>query len=243
MNVCISVKDVSKRFFPFYMLYGIKNVIFNREIISAVKRSTFEAVKNVTFEVYRGECVGIIGKNGSGKSTLLYMIAGILKPTSGCIEVHGRISPLLELGTGFHPDFNAVENILINATLLGLSLKEAKKKVDSILEFAELKDFKDAPLKTYSSGMIARLAFAVAIHLEPDILLIDEIISVGDAGFQEKSKEAILNFKKKGATILFVSHNEGDVKLLCDRAILLDHGELVYDGDIDRAFELYHATL
>lgn len=239
LETCIVVKNLSKSFFPFHMLYGIKSLIFNLNLIRLARQSKFQALKNITFSVQRGESVGIVGKNGSGKSTLLYLIAGILKPTSGYIEVKGRISPLLELGTGFHPDFNAVDNIVLNATLLGLSLKEARNKVDSILEFAELERFKDVPLRAFSSGMVARLAFAVAIHLSPDILLIDEILSVGDASFQEKSKKAILSLRDRGVTIVFVSHSESDVKLLCDRALLLHHGELVYDGDVDSVFKEY----
>jgi len=190
----------------------------------------FYALKDVNFEINRGEIVGIIGKNGSGKSTLLKIITGVLKQTSGEAKVDGKISALLELGTGFHPELNGIENIYLYGTLMGIPKKEMKKKIDEILSFADIGDFIYQPVKTYSSGMFSRLAFAVAINIEPEILIVDEALSVGDISFQYKCFEKFKEFKEKGVTILFVTHSMGQVLNNCNRAIFLKDGQVIKDS-------------
>lgn len=203
----------------------------------------FWALKDVSFEIKKGETVGIIGRNGSGKSTLLQMICGTLTPTSGSIQTNGRIAALLELGSGFNPEFTGRENVYMNASVLGLSNKEIDERFDDIAAFADIGNFIEQPVKTYSSGMMVRLAFAVAIHVEPDILIVDEALSVGDAYFQAKCAKIIRNIIDKGATVLFVSHDTASVKSLCDRAILLDLGSNEYMGDVNTAVEKYYSAL
>lgn len=190
----------------------------------------FAALNNVSFEVGRGETVGIIGRNGSGKSTLLQIICGTLQPTSGTVEVKGRIAALLELGAGFNPEFTGRENVFMNAAILGLSSAETEARFDDIARFADIGIFIDQPVKTYSSGMYVRLAFATAINVEPDILVVDEALAVGDEAFQRKCFARVADLKDKGATILFVSHGAQTVVQLCDRAILMDSGEKLLDG-------------
>ncbi|MFB3882155.1 MAG: ABC transporter ATP-binding protein [Armatimonadota bacterium] len=189
----------------------------------------FWALNDVTFGVERGEAIGLVGPNGSGKSTMLGILARVLKATSGTIAVRGRVCPLLELGTGFHPDLSGRENVFLNASLLGLTRRETVARYDSIVDFAEIGEFMDAPVKTYSTGMVIRLGFSVAVHMEPDILLIDEVLGVGDEHFQHKSFGKLLEFKKQGKTILVVSHNLDSVKALCERAIWLDRGRVIKD--------------
>jgi lipopolysaccharide transport system ATP-binding protein len=190
----------------------------------------FCALDNVSFEVSKGEVIGITGRNGSGKSTLLQIIVGTMTPSSGSVETNGRIAALLELGTGFNPEFTGRENIFLNASILGLSTIEIQLRLDSILEFAEIGQFIDQPTKTYSSGMLLRLAFAIAINVDPEILIVDEALSVGDERFQRKCFSRIEEIKNKGATILFVSHAAGTIVELCDRALLIDSGELLTLG-------------
>lgn len=190
----------------------------------------FWALKDVSFEVKKGETVGIIGRNGSGKSTLLQMICGTLNPTSGSIQTHGRVAALLELGSGFNPEFTGRENVYLNAAVLGLRTDEIDQRFDEIVAFADIGDFIEQPVKTYSSGMMVRLAFAVAINVEPQILIVDEALSVGDELFQRKCFSRIEAIRKAGGTILFVSHSGGTVVELCDRAVLLDSGELLAMG-------------
>lgn len=190
----------------------------------------FWAVKSVDMKVHRGETVGIVGRNGAGKSTLLQMICGTLKPTSGSLTVNGRVAALLELGSGFNPEFTGQENIFMYATILGLSREEILERYDSILAFADIGDFVNQPVKLYSSGMYARLAFAIAINVDPDILVVDEALSVGDEAFQRKCFAHIESLRRSGCTILFVSHAAGSVIELCDRAILMDHGERLLTG-------------
>jgi homopolymeric O-antigen transport system ATP-binding protein len=183
--------------------------------------------------------VGLIGANGAGKSTLLGLIAGVLQPQSGTVEVHGRVAPLLELGGGFHPELTGRENIVLNGVLLGLRRVELDARMDAITAFSELGDFLEQPLRTYSSGMVARLAFAVAAHLEPDILLIDEILAVGDQHFQGKCREKIAEFKDRGVTIVLVSHALEDVRRLCHRAIWLDGGSIRSEGAPGSVIDAY----
>jgi lipopolysaccharide transport system ATP-binding protein len=190
----------------------------------------FWALKDISFEIKKGETVGIIGRNGSGKSTLLQIICGTLNPTSGSLHTNGRIAALLELGSGFNPEFTGRENVYLNAAILGLSQTEIESKLDDILGFADIGDFVDQPVKTYSSGMMVRLAFAVAINVDPQILIVDEALSVGDELFQRKCFSRIEAIKQKGATILFVSHSGGTVVELCDHAVLLDSGEKLAMG-------------
>ena len=192
--------------------------------------SEFWALRDVTFEIKRGETVGIIGRNGSGKSTLLQMICGTLYPSNGSIQTHGRVAALLELGTGFNPEFTGRENVYLNGSVLGLSNKEIDDRFDEILKFADIGDFIEQPVKTYSSGMMVRLAFAVAINADPEILIIDEALSVGDELFQRKCFSRIEAIRATGATILFVSHSGGAIVELCDKAILLDAGEQLAIG-------------
>jgi len=203
----------------------------------------FWALKNVGFEVRRGETVGIIGRNGSGKSTLLQMICGTLNPTGGTIKTNGRIAALLELGAGFNPEFTGRENVYLNGAVLGLSTEEINKRYDEIVAFAEIGAFIDQPIKTYSSGMVVRLAFAVAINADPQILVVDEALSVGDELFQRKCFSRIEAIRAAGATILFVSHSGGTVVELCDRAILLDAGELLAVGTPKKMVARYQKLL
>lgn len=196
------------------------------------KPREFWAVKDVSFTINRGETVGIIGRNGSGKSTLLQMICGTVTPTKGCINTFGRVVALLELGAGFNPEFTGYENIVLNAAILGFSKQTIEERMEKIIEFSELGAFIDQPVKTYSSGMYSRLAFSISIHVDPEILIVDEALSVGDARFIAKCMKRIKDIQKSGTTILFVSHDVGTVRTLCDRAIWLDKGTLVQDGDV-----------
>jgi lipopolysaccharide transport system ATP-binding protein len=202
-----------------------------RRYKEAMELQKLNVLKGLSFTVSRGETVGIIGRNGAGKSTLLKILTGIYKPTSGTITRHGRISALLELGAGFHPEFSGRENIYMNGMILGLSRKELEAREQSIIDFAEMQDFIDAPVRTYSSGMYMRLAFAVAVNVDPDILIIDEVLSVGDEHFQRKSKAKLDEFKHKGIGIILVTHDLGTVRQWCNRAIWLHEGTVADDGD------------
>ena len=190
----------------------------------------FWALRDVTLEIERGTMVGVIGKNGAGKSTLLKVVARVLRPTAGRVRIAGKVAPLLEFGAGFHYELTGRENIFLNGALLGFTRAQMQEKLQRIVDFAELGDFIDAPLRTFSSGMVARLGFAIATDIEPEILLLDEVLSVGDAAFQQKSFERIQTFRAAGATILFVSHNHDAVRAMCDRAVWLDHGCVLADG-------------
>jgi ABC-type polysaccharide/polyol phosphate transport system ATPase subunit len=200
---------------------------------------TFPALQDVTFDVPRGRTLGVIGRNGSGKSTLLKLVAGISKPTTGTVTVHGRISALIELGAGFHPEISGRENVFINGIMLGLTKREITRRFDEIVEFAELQDFIDAPVKTYSSGMYMRLGFAVAIHVDPEVLLVDEVLAVGDEGFTHKCLDKFAEFKRRGKTILLVTHSLGMVERFCDEAIWMNGGRLQAMGDPKRVVGAY----
>ncbi len=199
----------------------------------------FQALKHVSFEISEGEVVGIIGHNGSGKSTTLKLIAGVYRPTAGVVEVCGKVAALIELGAGFHPEMTGRENILLNGLLLGLTKREVQEREERIVDFAELGEFIDSPIKQYSSGMMMRLGFAIATEVQPDVLLIDEILAVGDAEFQAKCTQRIDDFCRRGKTIIFVSHDLGAVRQLCSRVLLMDHGVLVADGPADETVALY----
>jgi len=199
----------------------------------------FYALRNVSFRLDEGESLAIIGSNGAGKSTLLSLAAGLASPDHGAVRVNGQIAALLELGSGFHPDLTGAENLVLNAALLGLSKRKTNDLFDRIVDFSGIGEFIDDPLRTYSSGMVMRLAFSIAIRCEPAVLLIDEILGVGDAGFQEKSKEALMSFRRAGKSLLFVSHSAAAVREMCDRALWLDHGSVMMDGDVEAVLEAY----
>ena len=203
----------------------------------------FDALRGIDLEIQRGETVGIVGRNGSGKSTLLQVICGTLTPTRGEVRITGRIAALLELGAGFNPEFTGRENIYLNGSILGLSRERIDQRLDDILAFADIGDFVDQPVKSYSSGMYVRLAFAVSIHVEPDILVVDEALAVGDEGFQRKCFARIQALRDAGATILFVSHAAGTVVDLCDRAVMLDRGEMIADGTPKHVVAQYQKLL
>ena len=204
-----------------------------------VHHEPFYALRNVSFQLEDGESLAIVGSNGAGKSTLLSLAAGLTPPDQGKVLVQGRIAALLELGSGFHPDLTGAENLVLNAALLGLSKRQTSQLFDRIVEFSGIGEFIDDPLRTYSSGMVMRLAFSVAIQCEPDILLIDEVLAVGDASFQEKSKDALKSFRRAGKSLLFVSHSAGAVREMCDRAIWIDHGSVMMDGPVSEVLDAY----
>ncbi|HWL53032.1 MAG TPA: ABC transporter ATP-binding protein [Chthoniobacteraceae bacterium] len=199
----------------------------------------FWALRNVSFQIRKGEVVGIIGRNGAGKSTLLKVLSRITEPTEGCARISGRVASLLEVGTGFHPELTGRENIFLNGAILGMSRREIKTRFDEIVEFAEVGKFLDTPVKRYSSGMYVRLAFAVAAHLEPEILVVDEVLAVGDAGFQKKCLGKMKDVASQGRTVLFVSHQMGAVQRLTSRCLLLRSGEIAFDGPTNTAIDQY----
>ena len=205
-------------------------------------KESFTALNDISFEIKKGETVGIIGPNGSGKSTILKLIAGVMWPTTGTVKVSGKISPLIELGAGMHPELTGRENIFLNGSILGLTQKEIKEKYKSIVDFAEIWEFIDQPIKHYSSGMYMRLAFAIAIHVKPEILIVDEILAVGDANFQKKCFDYMENLKKSDdITIIFVSHGLGQVEKFCTRAIYINHHQVQYDGTPTEAIKKYQS--
>lgn len=199
----------------------------------------FWALNDVNFEVKQGDVVGIIGRNGAGKSTLLKILSRITTPTSGSVEIYGRVASLLEVGTGFHPELTGRENVFLNGAILGMSKAEIRLKFDEIVSFAEVEKFIDTPVKRYSSGMYVRLAFAVAAHLEPEILIVDEVLAVGDAQFQKKCLGKMQEVGAEGRTVLFVSHNMAAIKTLCSRGIVLSNGQMIFQGDINEAVGQY----
>jgi len=201
----------------------------------------FFALKDINLEIHKGESLGIIGHNGAGKSTLLKVIARVLKPTEGEVVVNGKIAPLIELGAGFDMELTGKENIYLNASILGLSRKEINEKFNRIVEFSELDEFIHSPLKSYSSGMVSRLGFSIATEVDPDILIIDEILAVGDEKFRKKCSERILDFRKRGVNILFVSHSMGESRNLCDRILWLDHGRMKMIGKPDNVVAAYQS--
>lgn len=236
-DIAISVKNLTKTYRHFghpgdrikqFFNLGFKQ--YHRE---------FTALKDVSFEIKRGETVGIIGRNGSGKSTLLQLICGILKPTSGSVEVNGRISALLELGAGFNPEFTGRENVYFQGAVMGIPREDMARRFDEISAFAEIGEFIDQPVRTYSSGMYVRLAFSTAIHVDPDILVVDEALGVGDEGFQRKCFARINRFREVGKTIIFVSHSAAAVLELCERVILLDSGENIANGQPKKLLDQY----
>lgn len=210
---------------------GAKLLSFHlKELLRKQKRERFRALNNVTFRVEHGQSLGIVGRNGAGKSTLLSLVAGLCQPTEGNVTVNGRVAALLELGSGFHPDLTGIENVFLNASLLGLTRKRTNECFDAIVEFSEIGEFIKEPLRIYSSGMIIRLAFSVAVHADPDILIVDEVLAVGDQSFQAKCLDRIRRFKRMGKSLLFVSHSPGLIQEFCDLSLWLDHGECILMG-------------
>lgn len=227
--ISVSLDKVSKKFvLKHNKPADLANIA--RRIFTKSPREDFWALKNISFELLEGEALGIVGHNGAGKSTILKLLTHILEPTSGTLRTIGRLSALIEVGAGFHPEMTGRENVYLNGSILGMRKAEIKKKFDEIISFAEIENFIDMPVKRYSSGMYARLGFAVAAHVNPEILLIDEVLSVGDERFQVKCQERMSKLINSGATVIFVSHNYPAVMALCPRCIVLNHGECAYDG-------------
>ena len=217
-----------------------------KETVLRRRRTNFTelwAVRDIDLEVAPGEAIGLIGQNGSGKSTLLKMLAGIIPPHAGSIEIGGAVASMLELGAGFHPDFTGRENVYMNGSIHGLSERQIDDRLDEIIAFSELPEFIDMPVRTYSSGMSMRLAFSIASHVNPDVLLLDEVLAVGDEAFQRKCLARIFDFRRSGGTLVFVSHDPGAVERVCDRAVLLTHGRIVADGPPADVLADYHALL
>lgn len=236
----IALQGVSVR----YRLIRERSRTFQAHIIDYIKgkrreKETLWALMNVSLDVRKGESLGIIGPNGAGKSTLLKVISGVIKPAEGRVIANGKIAPLIELAAGFDDELTGRENIFLNASILGFSRREIEDRVGSIVDFSELRDFIDTPLKHYSSGMVARLAFSVATEANPDILIIDEVLAVGDIRFRQKSKERISEFKNRGVTILFVSHDMEQVSNLCNRVLWLEHGKVKMLGEPAEVTEAY----
>lgn len=236
-NPIISFKNVSKE----YTLYKSDRDRFKALFFKSKKNKINKALKNVTFDINRGEAVGLIGDNGAGKSTILKHITGVAFPTEGEVIVNGKVAALLELTAGFSMEMTGRENIYLKGYILGLTDKEIKRLEERIIDFAELGDYIDQPVRTYSSGMKMRLGFAINVNIEPDILVIDEALAVGDATFKKKCKQKIADTIKSGVTVLYVSHAAETVKELCTRAIYLKKGQLIFDGTVDEALEVYRA--
>lgn len=240
MNYVVEIEDVWKRFPLKKDRPGFKEFLLNLpRFVNRNPNSHFWALKGISFKVNQGDCLGIIGKNGAGKSTLLSLILGTIYPTKGNIKVSQKVTPLLELGAGFHPDLTGRENITINGVLLGLTKNEVIERMEDIIAFSEIKEFIDIPVRTYSSGMYLRLAFSVAIHTDPRLLLIDEVLAVGDEAFQKKSKAALSNLINGGVTTIFVSHSLDNIKEICNWAIWLDAGAVRTEGKPEKVVEDY----
>ncbi len=251
MEPIIRIENISKKYILDHLV-GTKNKAL-REVAAEKTKALFKAhekrvypkheefwaLKNITFEINKGERIGIIGRNGAGKSTLLKILSRITEPTTGRIIMDGTIASLLEVGTGFHPELTGRENIFLNGSILGMRRAEIESKFDEIVAFAEVEKFLDTPVKRYSSGMYVRLAFAVAAHLEPDILIIDEVLAVGDIAFQKKCLGKMEEVSGEGRTVIFVSHNLTAIRSLCQRAIILDHGEITHIGSVDSVLPYY----
>ena len=235
----IRVENVTQRFRVIHERPDSVRELFSKFFRKKVRYHDFEAVKDASLSVRRGEVVGIIGRNGSGKSTLLKVIAGVYRPSAGRVEVTGSIAPLIELGAGMHPELTGRENILINGLLMGFSKREMMRREQGIIEFADIGDFIEAPIKQYSSGMYMRLAFAVATEVDPDILVMDEVLAVGDFEFQAKCFDRLRHFRESGKTILIVTHSMSQIEEICSRAVLLDHGRILLDSSPEEVIELY----
>jgi ABC-type polysaccharide/polyol phosphate transport system ATPase subunit len=240
-KIAVSINNVSKR----YKLYRSKKHQAFNALLPFLSKSydDFYALKDINLEVKKGDILGIIGSNGSGKSTLMKIVAGVTQPTIGSVKVNGNLVPLLELGSGFHKEFTGYENIYFYTAILGYPKQKILEKTQEIIDFSELGDFINQPIKNYSSGMRSRLAFSVSININPDILILDEILSVGDQSFKEKSYKKIKEFFKQGKTILFVSHSLESIKGLCNRAILINKGELLMDDEPAKVVQYYREKI
>ena len=235
-DIALKVDDVSIRF----NLSKEKTDSLKEYVIKSIKRENeFWALKGISFELKKGDRLGILGLNGAGKSTLLKIVAGVYKPTTGTVEKHGKLAPLLELGAGFDPQYTGAENIFLYGSVLGMSKDFLEKKFDEIVAFAELEKFIDVPLKNYSSGMKARLGFAIATMVEPEILILDEVLFVGDARVRKKSEKRVMDVFDKGVTVLFVSHTLEQVQRLCNKAMILENGQIVAYGDTETVSKVY----
>jgi len=236
-NTVIKFQNVTKKF-AFQSQKTFKE--FLPALIKGEETSKgFTALDNISFEIEKGESIGIIGPNGSGKSTILKLIAGVMSPTMGKVEVKGQISPLIELGAGMHPELTGRENIYLNGAILGLKKKQIEANLQSIIDFSEIEEFIDQPVKHYSSGMYMRLAFAIAVHVNPEILIVDEILAVGDDAFQKKCFRKMEEFKQNGVTIIFVSHSLEQVREFCNKAIYINHSKLIAQGEVNKTLERY----
>jgi ABC-type polysaccharide/polyol phosphate transport system ATPase subunit len=235
----IEVENMSKVFQVLHRQHSLKSEVLNMLRFRLPRREEFVALRDVSFAVPQGQTVGVIGRNGSGKSTLLALMARIYRPSTGHIRVRGRVATLLELGAGFSGEFTGIENVFLNGVILGVPREELKKQLPSIIEFAELEEFIDAPVKHYSSGMVTRLGFAIAVHVWPDVLLVDEVLAVGDYRFQEKCYAKIEEFKQRGATIFFVSHDMRAIQRVSDRVLWIDEHVLRADGPADEVIAAY----
>lgn len=240
-DIAIKVDDISK----LYKLYDRPSDRFKEALGLSRKKKYTEhyALRNVSFDIQKGETVGIIGTNGAGKSTILKIITGVLNPSEGKVVINGRISALLELGAGFNMEYTGIENVYLNGTMIGFTKEEIDEKLDDILKFADIGDFVNQPVKTYSSGMFVRLAFAVAINIEPEILIVDEALSVGDVFFQAKCYKKFEEFKREGKTIVFVSHDLGSIAKYCDRVVLLNKGKKLSEGEPKPIIDMYKKVL
>lgn len=241
----IILKNVSMKFNLGVEKEGSLKMIFINLFSHKKKKNKeyFWALKNIDFRIDKGDVVGIIGANGAGKSTLLKVVSGVYKPTTGTVTVNGKISPMIELGAGFDAELTARENIYLNGAILGYSKEFLEEKFDEIVEFSELKDFLDVPVKNFSSGMVAKLAFSISTIVDPEVLIVDEILSVGDIKFQEKSKNKMMSMIKGGTTVLYVSHSIDTIKELCNKVIWLDHGEIVKIGDAKELCDEYYEKI
>lgn len=245
MRTVIEFRGVTKEYTLYHHIgSGVKDLIFHpRRAFNLLRGRKYLAIENISFSVNKGEAVALIGRNGAGKSTSLGLVAGVLKPSKGYVSVKGRVASMLELGGGFHPELTGRENIKLNATLLGLRRKEVNARLDKIIEFSELGAFIDEPIRVYSSGMLAKLGFSVISQVDPDILIIDEVLAVGDISFQKKCINTINKFKTKGVTILFVSHNLSDISKICDKVIWIENHKLREIGDADSIIKQYMASM
>jgi len=245
MDIAIEFNSVTKKY-PLYhhIGSGIKELIFNpKRALSLLSGRSYLAIENISFHVEKGQSVALIGRNGAGKSTSLGLVAGVIKPSSGSVVTRGRVASMLELGGGFHPELTGRENIRLNATLLGLRRKQLNERINKIIEFSELGEFIDEPIRVYSSGMLAKLGFSVITQVDPDILIIDEVLAVGDYAFQKKCIDTINQFKAKGVTILFVSHNLSDIEKICDRVIWIENHRLKATGSAKDILEQYRSSM
>ena len=238
-DYAIEVKNVSLEFCIYSVNVSSIKEYFIKKVKREISKDSFWALKDISFNVKKGEAVGLVGKNGCGKSTMLKTIAGVLTPTMGTVKVNGTVAPMIELGAGFDPELTARENIFLNGAILGYPQEMLKERFDEIIDFAELKDFVDVPVKNFSSGMTTRLGFSIATIYTPDILIVDEILAVGDFAFQKKCEKRIGDMLNSGTTLLLVSHSTEQVRRICDRAVLINKGKMLIEDDVDTVCDLY----